>query len=126
MTAATPCATWRLWAHQYEDGALFNVGPRPYVELHGLSYPVVPVEVVEVPAEAPDGTHWGWLWGGRENWCGGAPCMIWPSWGLFSMCFPYGVRADEAAGNGRSVRLRVSVVAPDDETAATAGEEQQR
>jgi hypothetical protein len=102
--------SWPLWAHQYDTGVLFHIGPRPYVELHGLPDPVVAVTVTEVPADSPDITHWGWLWTeGSKNWCDGAPCMIQPHQGLYSMQFPYGPTAEERAGRGRTVCLQVTL-----------------
>jgi hypothetical protein len=33
--------------------------------------------------------------------------MIYPTFGLFDMCFPYGSAASEKAGQGRAVRLKI-------------------
>lgn len=102
-----PETVWRMFAHQQGD-ALTNVGPRFYVELHGLPYPIVEVEVRRVSDEKADdqgaATHWGWLASGEAE-----PSMMWPWWGAFSMCFPYGPKAEVEAGNGEIVRLHISV-----------------
>lgn len=39
---------WRMWAHRYKDGELYNLGERWWVEIHGLPDPIMPVDVVEV------------------------------------------------------------------------------
>jgi hypothetical protein len=43
------------------------------------------------------------------------PSMIHPHWSLYSMCFPYGPKAEEEAGKGRTVRLAVRPVENGDE-----------
>ena len=37
--------------------------------------------------------------------------MAWPSKGQLDMCFPYGMRAAEAAGDGRGVSLVAEEIA---------------
>lgn len=93
---------WRMHAHD-DNGTLFHIGDRRYVELHGLRLPIVEVTVTEVGHDDPDGTHWGWL-DVKES----EPCMIWPSRSQYDMCFPYGPRAEEEAGKGRTLRLAVT------------------
>lgn len=95
---------WRMHAHN-DGGVYTNLGARPWVELHGLPYPIVPVAVREVTDDDPAATHWGWLRTGGDT-----PSMIWPSHAQFSVCFPYGYRAEEEAGRGRMVRLAVEEV----------------
>jgi hypothetical protein len=114
--------TWQLWAHRYDSGILFNVGPRPYVELHQLPHPIVPVQVTIVDAGSPEATHWGWLWteddgqpGRHRNWCGGAPELIQPHQGLYSMQFTYGPRPEEERGRGRTVRLKITITTTEGE-----------
>jgi hypothetical protein len=93
--------TWEMHAHKYESGQLWNLGPRWWVEVHGLSDPIVAVTVEETPeSEAP--THWGWLKTGKDT-----PEMIYPRRFLLEMCFPYGIAAEVEAGRGREMRLTV-------------------
>lgn len=94
---------WLMYAHE-RDGGLWNVGPRPFVELHGLPYPVVPVHVIETLPEIPLPltTHWGWI---KKD--GDEPCMIHPHLTLLEICFPYGLKAAEERGLGHAVRLMV-------------------
>ena len=106
MTAGT---SWDAFAY-YEEGrrgCLYSViGPRPYVALHGLGHPIVPVTVTEVPADDPTATHWGWFDAEKTDtpeWA-----LVWPSRAQFNVCFPYGVKAEEDKGRGRTARLRVT------------------
>jgi hypothetical protein len=96
-------ARWTMFAHDYGDQQFYNLGSRPWVELHGLRYPIVEVTVREVEADDPAATHWGWMGTGKSE-----PTMIWPNWPCYSMCFHYGVQAEEQSGRGRTVRLRVT------------------
>lgn len=96
--------TWRMHAHD-RDGTYYHLGSFAYVKAHGLAYPIVEVKVVEVEENDPAGTHWGWLNVGKEK-----PTMIWPSRGLFDMCFTYGPEAEVKAGKGRILRLAATVV----------------
>lgn len=34
--------------------------------------------------------------------------MVWPNWACYSVCFPYTPEAEEEAGRGRTVWLRVT------------------
>lgn len=54
--------TWKLWAHRYEDGKLWHVGARRWVQLHDLDQPLVPVVVEEILGDsyAAEVTHYGW------------------------------------------------------------------
>lgn len=92
---------WRMCAH-HRDGTLWNVGPRRYVEAHGLLDPIVEVEITVVPDDDPAATHWAWLAAGTH-----VPTMIWPNLPCYQACFPYGPKAEEDAGRGRTVRLAV-------------------
>lgn len=60
MTAAG--RVWKLWAHRYEDGKLWHVGARRWVQLHDLDRPLVPVVVEEILGDryAAEITHYGW------------------------------------------------------------------
>jgi hypothetical protein len=100
--------TWDAFAYR-EDGRrgcpYSTVGPRQYVALHGLGHPIVPVTVTEVGDSDPAATHWSWIDAGDDSpsWA-----LTWPSRAQFEVCFPYGVKAEEERGKGRSVRLRVA------------------
>jgi hypothetical protein len=54
--------SWKLWAYRYESGALWHVGARKWVQLHGLDRPLVPVLVEEILGDryAEAVTHYGW------------------------------------------------------------------
>lgn len=96
---------WRMWAHRYDDGLLYNVGSEQFVKYHGLPEPVVEVDVREVPADDPTATHWAWLDSKHDE-----PIMVWPREGLFEVCFPYGSKVEQDRGKGRVVRLAVTQV----------------
>jgi hypothetical protein len=98
---------WRMHAHDCGDGRHQNFGDRWWVELHGLAYPVVEVELTEVPGDGPEDSYWGWIDAGDQD---GKPTMIWQHYGIFGMQFPYGVKAEAEAGRGRAVRLEVTKV----------------
>jgi hypothetical protein len=93
-----------MWAHD-RNGQYQHPGDKWWVEIHGLPDPVVPVLVAEVAVDSPDGTHWGWIDNNRQP---ARPCMIWASRAAFDVQFPYGPRAEEEAGKGRIVRLRIT------------------
>jgi hypothetical protein len=65
--------------------------------MYGGREPTVAVEFTE----DVEGGYWGWLEEGTQ-----IPVMIYPSEGLFSMCFPYGYASEVARGRGETVRLR--------------------
>lgn len=93
----TDCATYDMWA--YDRGDWFQYfGDERYVKFHGLPHPAVKVRLVE----DSDGEYFGWL--PASEWL---PRMIWRGWTCFSVQFPYGPEAEEKAGRGRIVRLRV-------------------
>ena len=96
--------SWPMWAHD-RKGEYQNIGEKWWVELHGLPDPVVPVSVAEVADNAPDATHWGWIWADHGT---GRPEMIWAFRGAFDAQFPYGPDAEVEAGEGRVVRLRIT------------------
>ena len=54
--------TWKLWAHRYESGKLWNIGARRWVEIHQLTHPIVAVLVEEILGDpyAAEVTHYGW------------------------------------------------------------------
>lgn len=107
--------TWKLWAYRYEDGKLWHIGKRSWVELHQLSRPLVPVLVEEILDDlyAPEVTHYGWQEneGKRE-----VPSMIQVRTGttvtrsmtFLDMCFPYGLKVAIDRGDGAVVALRIT------------------
>ena len=74
--------TWELWGYRFEDGELWHVGERNWVELHRLRNPelhqespvIVPVLVEEILGDPYNFkvTHYGW----RHEEGGGPPTMI--------------------------------------------------
>ena len=110
--------TWDLWAHRYASGKLRNVGARPWVVLHLLEHPIVPVLVEEILGDvyAPEVTHYAWedLERPRET-----PSMVQLRAGsdptnparalmLLDMCFAYGVQSAIADGRGKVLALRIT------------------
>lgn len=94
---------WTLYAgrraNRREGDAEFTaIGSHPrFTKAYGLE----PIEVVAV--EEPDGDYWGWIQRGKD-----VPVMVYDREGLFSMCFPYGYRAEVEADRGEVVRLHLS------------------
>jgi hypothetical protein len=118
--------TWKLWAHRYADGALWNVGDRDWVELHGLPDPIVPVLVEEFLGDryADEVTHYGWedapskrsVFDERKD---DVPAMIQVRTGndpqdpnralmFLQMCFPYGIGAAVERGDGQVIAMRIT------------------
>jgi hypothetical protein len=73
------------------------------VEAHGLRGDIVPVTVTQVAADDPDATHWGWITADGDL----QPALIWPTRAQYDVCFTYGPAAEQDAGKGRTVRLRI-------------------
>ena len=115
--------SWDLWAHRYESGSIMNVGAKRWVELHGLTHPIIPVRVEEILGDryAPEVTHYGWQYAESSPYRhGDTPTMIQRRCGLvshdqrperalmlLSMCFPYGLEAAVKHGEGSVVALRI-------------------
>lgn len=95
--------SWDLWAHRGTDERFYHVGERWWVKLHGLDLPVVPVRVTP----DPNGGYWGWLDVAKPAVAQQVPKMIQPHLGLLSVCFPYGLKAAEEAGQGQRIQLRI-------------------
>ena len=102
---------WSAYAHQYDDlpdGREFlHVDTHPRTVAAYGPDPVVPVVLVE----DPDGMYWGWIWADRTGLFvpryTGEVIMIQPTWGIFSMQFPYGPEAEADRGHGEIVRLSI-------------------
>lgn len=101
-----PDGQWRMFAHRYDDGLLYNLGEKWWVEIHGLSEPVVTVDVREVEDDSPEGTHWAWIKTGESE-----PLFSHPYRGGLEICFTYGSKVEVERGKGRIVRLAVTEVA---------------
>lgn len=97
--------TWNLFAHLYGrrsgPDCFMHIGSQRYVEIHGLSEPIVEIALTE----DPEGGYYGWLGTGNDT-----PSMIWPSWAQFSMCFAYGPQVEVDRGNGTIVRMKAELI----------------
>lgn len=94
-----------MWAHRYDDGKLYDLGERWWVKIHGLSYPIVEVDVLEVADDDPSATHWAWMQTGETE-----PLFSHPYRGGLEICFTYGTKIEVEHGKGRIVRLAVTDV----------------
>lgn len=97
--------SWSMHAVRLADGLLHYVGDRRTIEFCDLGELILPVSVRLVADDDPAATHWAWIDAGGSD-----PCMIYPAWPLFSICFPYGPKAEVEAGKGRIARLAVTEV----------------
>jgi hypothetical protein len=103
---------WAMYAQHRPDlipktGREFlTFGGVRYVQMHGDRYDIVPV----ILTEDEGGEYFGWIDAKR----GGDPVMVQPSWGLFTMQFPYGPAAEQKRGHGEIVRLRVDLAGDED------------
>ena len=109
--------TWELWAHRYANGKLWNVGKLRWVELHLIKEPIVPVLVEEVIGDplVPEVSHYAWEANDTPRT---HPAMIQIRTGapnepsrammFLDMCFPYGLKAEVAAGRGKVLALRIT------------------
>ncbi len=99
--------SWRMFAHKTERGDYQHFGVEWWVELHGLSQPVVEVEV-SLADESAEDAYWGWVDAANEP--GTRPEMIWRHRDIFGMQFTYGVQVEIKAGKGQAVALTVREV----------------
>lgn len=106
-----------MWAGTGEDslGPHFrHIAPdKRYAQMYGVADPVQ----VDV-AEDPEGRYYGWIYSPDHDALMGRdhkpiPQMIQQHKVLFRVQFPYGVEAEENAGKGHAVRLRVEPVQSD-------------
>lgn len=116
--------TWSMHAHRYENGQLWHVGHKRWVQLHGISCPIVAVLVEQMDCDptSPEVTHYGWWDLATE--CqkeSTEPTLIYPRtgrsgrpditpWMLLGMCFAYGIDVEASSGKGRMVCLRITEV----------------
>ena len=90
-------SAWGMWALWREDLGVFEEpGHRRHAAAHG-GVPVPVIVTIDL-----DGLYYGWVRAGEEE-----PEMIHPHPIPYRMCFPYGPQAEEDAGRGRTVRLRI-------------------
>lgn len=88
-----------LFAHRRADGTFEDFfGNTSALGLCGHKKDIFRVRVTE----DPEGPMWGW-------WCSRTSrhTMIFAHKDKFEICFPYGSKASEQAGQGEVVRLRV-------------------
>jgi hypothetical protein len=102
-TAGRRSRRWRMHAGKPDrvvGGREFlDFGDPRTVRMRGRT--PVPVELTE----DPEGTYWGWIYAeGRPN-ADGAPHMIQPHYGMFTMQFHYGPEAEQEWGRGEIVRM---------------------
>lgn len=98
---------WNLFAHKNKD-RLWHVGEKRWVELHGLSNPIVPVKVTVIgEGQGPKECYYGWQDVGKYD---KPPSMIWPHWVTFTICFLYGPQAEVERGKGRIVQLKIEEI----------------
>ena len=97
---------WRMYANQRADGWIHNIFlNRKSVEICYMPDPIIAIDVTE----DPNGKWWGWVrTDSYEN--NGIPSMIHEDIRLVDMCFPYGMKEAEKAGDGHRIQLHVEVV----------------
>lgn len=108
--------TWDLWA-QRNLGTHWHIGDKRWVEIHGLSHPIVAVHVREHDGDPkdPEVTHYGWEPADKPD----KIIMIWPRthgaehlppWMSLHMCFPYGIQAAIDHGAGKMIALCITEI----------------
>jgi hypothetical protein len=101
---------WEMFGYPKGDGDWLVVDSYRVVKAHGYPEPV-PVVVTE----DPDGNYLGWIEAEDEKAdIATVPIMITYA-KIFEINFAYGSAAEEAAGRGRVVRLRVDFAQSDQE-----------
>jgi hypothetical protein len=93
--------TWEMFGYPKGDGEWIKVDDYRTVKMHGCAEPV-PVLVIE----DPDGNYLGWLDETDSPRNNGVPEMITVKQ-LFNINFAYGYEAEEEAGRGKAVQLRI-------------------
>jgi hypothetical protein len=92
-----------MFAAPLGDGDWTGLGSEWYARQYASGCPAVPVVVTE----DPEGDYLGWIEETEDSpRSTGEPEMIQRK-EIFSIQFPYGYKAEEAAGRGRAVRLRI-------------------
>jgi len=90
--------SWKMFVYKYPD-CYMHFGCYAYVKIHGLSYPIVEVELTE----NENGEYYGWI--DSEGDLNGS--LVWPSNAQTEMCFAYGSKIEEERGRGKKIRLSV-------------------
>ena len=118
--------TWNLWAY-YWRGTYWHIGAKNWVELHGLSHPLVAVRVSEHGGDPrdPKVTHYGWEATDKPD----KVTMIWPRahgervqgekltpWMSLDICFAYGIQAAISHGDGKMLSLCITEAPEQNET----------
>ena len=100
-------ATTAVWnkTHYYHFGihpnlaSIYGDKPEDIVSLE-----MIPAENQELPADEiqMEVDYWGWYDERQQRFT-----LIFPKRFLLNMCFPYGMKAEEDLGRGKSYRLQV-------------------
>jgi hypothetical protein len=98
-----------MYANLRDDGVTYNLGSSWYAEQHLMEEERMVKVLVEEVSEGEE-THWGWIERDHHGVDEVEPSMIQPHWGMFTMQFHYGGLKEQAAGQGRIVLLRVTVL----------------
>ena len=92
--------TWDLFGAANEKNGVYSVvGEEFFVHLHGML--PVPIRLIE----DPEGIYLGWLPNNPEET---DPLFV-QHQRIFNISFPYGYQAEEQAGRGKAVRLRIEL-----------------
>jgi hypothetical protein len=90
--------SWELFGAANEKNGVYSVvGDAFFVRLHGMT--PVPIRLVE----DPEGIYFGWLDAQEDE---PDPLFVQHE-RIFEISFPYGSKAEEDAGHGKKVRLRI-------------------
>lgn len=99
-----PLRETRLFCHK-KDGKYRNFYPNEFcVKMCGVADPIVEVVVTESALLVPSSVGY-WAWWDNER---GSFSMVYETRTVLSICFPYGIEAEEERGKG--VALPVTVV----------------
>jgi hypothetical protein len=91
---------WTLFANELKPDHYWHTSPNVNIaKLYGGK--VCAVEFVE----SAGGQHYGWMSPSQDY-----PTMIYPNETLFSMCFPYGYKAEEEQNRGKHIRLDAKLI----------------
>lgn len=102
--AITEPRTWEMFGHAADNGVWVTVGTHNFVRLHGYPQPPKPVTVIE----DPDGDYMGWLDSRPDTGVNHTDPQFIQHHRIFNVQFPYGYQAEEKAGKGTALRLRIA------------------
>lgn len=98
--------SWEMFAAPLGNGDWTGLGSEWYARQYATDRKPVPVLIVE----DPEGDYLGWIEQTEDSPRNtGEPEMIQRK-EIFSIQFPYGYKAEEAAGRGRAVRLSIKEI----------------